>query len=201
MRPSELVRIHTLLRYRIDAGHRLHPFSSALDRPPRAMFARHRDGVSVFFGETASEAERARLGSIKPAVAFDRPQEISDLLEGPPRGAWEDLELYRFRELPPEGDGATVARHGAHFVVLSGAEPVAWAWSVREHGPAEEGAVETVPSFRGRGFGRQALGAWISHVVRPGKIAYYPVPPGEPAPQALAASLRGERFATTRSFP
>jgi hypothetical protein len=177
------------------------PRSEGTDLPPRVMLVRHDRSTRAFLGPSLSAEERERLRAIDPETAYEHPERITRLLDGGNPAGWEHVGLFRFRIAPSPEQIGIATRQGEHFVVFQEGRPVAWAWSMREHALAEEAAVETVREFRNRGFGRQALAAWISHVVRSGKIAYYPTPEREVVGGRLASSLGGEQLATMKALP
>lgn len=197
---GDLARIHLQLRYRLRPGDTLEPFAPELDPPPPLVVVRQPIGARAYFGPSIPRRARERLRRLGAEAAYERPEAAARLLR--PRGSqgWTDTTLYRLRRDASCTADADVTRHAGHFVVTDAGRPIAWAWSVRSHALAEEGAVETVPEFRRRGFGARALLAWTAEVQRRGKIAFYPVGAADEASGRLASHLRGEPVASSRAF-
>ncbi len=65
---------------------------------------------------------------------------------------------------------------------------------------AAEVAVETLPAFRRRGYGRQVTAAWVYHVMRAGKIAFFSHERDNLASQVLAQSLGAVQYSSVVGY-
>lgn len=201
MRPSDLLRIETLLEWRVTERGLLSPFPwSDPDDVPRFRAVRVEDAYLAYRRSGLTARVDAELAGIPARSAFEEPERVRRILGTTPPAPPRVEGHFRFPRRPAAPEFLGVARQGNHYVALEGAQPVSWAWTVREHGLAESVAVETVPEFRRRGYGRRVLAAWIDHVLSSGKLAFFAHDSHDAAAGALARSLGGVEYATSRDF-
>ncbi|HKS59338.1 MAG TPA: GNAT family N-acetyltransferase, partial [Thermoplasmata archaeon] len=144
----------------------------------------------VFHRHPTPPEVRSALDRLSAEQMFLDPAAVGQLLdeEGkfspPERGV-----TYEVQRRPDPREHAEAVRQSHFHIVLRDGRPVAWAWSIRGDVHAEEGTVETVPEFRRRGYGRQALAAWAHDIVGSGKRAFFRDRGITPASESLARSL------------
>jgi GNAT superfamily N-acetyltransferase len=196
---EEWIRLDLLLRHRLTPAGRLTPRpGSTLADVPRLIVSRHSTGAMTTVREDLPGGVADTLASLPPTTAFEEVARVWQLLG---RTGTVSLEtVHRFSGPAAVVGGSGVGRHGNHFVVLDGSRPVAWAWTIEEHGRAERGTVETVPEFRRRGHGRRALAAWARHVLERGKEAFVAHPAGEESSLGLLREVGAQAFATRATF-
>jgi ribosomal protein S18 acetylase RimI-like enzyme len=79
-------------------------------------------------------------------------------------------------------------------------EPVAWAWSQEKNEKAAELAVEVLPQYRRRGYGRQVASAWANHIIQQRLVAFYSHLHDNVPSQALARSLDVVQYAVSAGY-
>ncbi len=199
METPELIRMQTLLSYRVDLEGRLSAFPGYDPGDvPRFTVDRFAGGYLRHFREGLPDAARERLANLPSGSAFDSPGSVFRVLG---RRRLRSVEvLYHVTDPPALEAAAGASRQGDHFVVLSATGPLAWAWTVREHSRAEQGSVETVAAFRRQGHGRAALAAWLRHVLARGKVPFLSHPEGNEAAERLLRSLGAIELSTRVSY-
>lgn len=196
MRPAELVRLSVELEYRVGADRALRRRDPTDPEPaPRLSVFQHDDGYAVYFGPGVPEAARAALERLPLVALFQEPASVQRILGREEAGAPPARGVeYLFRRAPQTWEYPEAVRQSHFHIVLHEGRAVAWAWSRRGSRWAEEGTVETVVDQRRRGFGRQALAAWVHDILDSGKLAMFQHREGEVAPERLALSLGGVLF-------
>ena len=196
---EEWIRLDLLLRLRLTPAGRLQPRpGSALGDVPRLIVSRHEGGTAIALREDLPGRVADGLQALPPDTLFDEPAKVWQLLGDTGRLSFETV--HRFSGAAAVVGGVGVGRHGNHFVVLEGSRPVAWAWTIEEHGRAERGTVETGPEVRRRGHGGRALAAWARHVLEGGKEAFVSHPSAERSSLELLREVGAEVFATRATF-
>ena len=77
---------------------------------------------------------------------------------------------------------------------------MSWAWTSQESDQAAELAVETEPEYRRRGYARQVVAAWATHVLQENKVAFYSHEVDNTASEALARSLGVVQYAVVTTY-
>ena len=195
-----MIRLESLLRYRHTGNGEItaRP-GTGPEEVPRYVVYRYAGGYVRAVRAGLSPRARTGLAQLPPHDAFDFPERVDEILG--PRGDRKVDVLYHFPVTPPPAIAAGANRQGAHYVVFADARPIAWAWTVEEHGRAERGAVETVEQYRRQGHGRRALAAWTRHVIEVGKVAIVEHGGDDSAGRGLLHSLGAAPFATRVAFP
>lgn len=109
-------------------------------------------------------------------------------------------KAYYFAHVPTAEEQPDVMFRQGAYVVLVGGEPVSRAWTQDGSDHAAELAVETLPAFQRRGYGRQVVAAWAAHVMAQGKVAFYSHQIGNMASEALARSLGVVQYAISVAY-
>lgn len=200
--PEELIRLSTLLEFRIGPRGELDafPWADAGD-VPAFVVVRHRDGIVTYFQRDLAPPVRQRLEEVAPADIFRDPSRVGRVLGRRPSVGSRHEVLYVMEAAPRLVEGFTATRQGNHFVVLDDGRPASWAWTIREHARAEEGSVETVPTFRRRGYGRTALAAWARSVLDREKTPIVRRSASNVAAGELLRSVGASEFAESIAFP
>jgi len=187
----DLIKLNIGLEYVIDSGGLLVPLSG-IDpaETARVYVIRHESGYVTYFRHDLPCQIRDRLAALAPKQAFNDHQTVKSVLaeDAPCERIWIGKGCY-FRDMPMLSDFPdAVWKDGCYMVMVAG-KPVARAWSARENKAVAEVAVETLPAFRRRGYGRQVTAAWAYRVMKAGKIAFYSHERDNRASEALARSL------------
>jgi hypothetical protein len=126
---------------------------------------------------------------------------VSRILEGfVPDVQTDTWEACYFDHSPmPDEFPDVVVRKGRYVVIVNG-EPVTSAWTQDGNQRASELAVETLPGFRRRGYGRQAVVAWAWSETRANRVPFYSYELGNLPSEALAKSLGVAHYATFTSY-
>ena len=226
---ESLIRLQSELEYALDAGGFLVPFPHSMEQA-RFIIYHHSGGYARYYRHDLPLSVCERLAALPGAQAFATPDAVRAILRAPARteapGKCEACtragtsrrvteSLVPTSEprqdvfigtsgvvvAPPDpGEFPDVVEFEGRFVILSGDEPVAEAFSVRENPSAAEAAVETGARFRRRGYGRQVTAAWAHHVLGQGKVAFYSHQRTNLASEALARSLGVVEFATVAGY-
>jgi hypothetical protein len=190
----DLIRLNTEIEHAFTTDGDLVP-------PPgkaSVLFAihQHQAGYVTYYGHTLPLEIRRHLCALDPeSLLHDHPRIQQILAVHTVCRHVFAAKAYYFAHVPGAGEYAgAVYRQGAHIVLVDG-EPVSWAWTQDGSNRAAELAVETLPAFRRRGYGRQVVAAWAAHVLAQGKVAFYSHQLGNTASEALARSLDVVQYA------
>lgn len=192
----DLLRLSTLIDFRLDPEGRLAPYSWTDPHDvPSVAVVRHSDGFVLYRrGDLDPGATRA-VRALDPAEAFTNPAAVCRSLRKRERPRVVHRVEYRFPRAPNPAEFDQVSQHGQHFVAFDGGRPVAWAWTVAAHRLAAVGSVETVPEYRRQGLGRRVLGAWVNQAIHSGRLPLFRHPPRNRAAAQLARRLGAIQFA------
>jgi hypothetical protein len=158
------------------------------DPEPLLLVSRHTAGRSLFFRHDVPDAVRSQLQSASDAE-LDDPNAICALLSSVgPVDRVIPLVWYTVGRTPDRTEFPDVTMRDGRFVVLVDGNVAAQAWADRSNALAEEVSVATVPAYRGRGFARQVVSAWMHGVRTAGKIGFYSHNAANTASRALARS-------------
>lgn len=199
MEAAELLRVDTLLEFRLTSADELAAFAWADPQDlPIALVSRTAAAVVRYLREGRSPSCRRLLDSLEDTRLMADPAGVAALLGAP--GAPIRFAVEERHHLPGLPDPSLVrgtSRQGSYFVWMEGARPVAWAWTVREHGRAAQGSVQRREPTTPTEFARRVLAAWVASVRESGKLAFFRHPTADRAAEELARSLGAEHYATT----
>ena len=169
----------------------------------RFFVARHAQGYIVYFGRDLEPSIVRRLQALQPVQPFEDIPAVRRILYG---NAESDANpwlgrAYTFETTPSPAEYPDAIAEGDSFVVRVGGQVAARAWSSRSNTRAAELAVETVPEFRRRGYGRQAAAAWAAHQLAVGRVAFYSHHRDNLTSLALARSLGVVQFMDAAGYP
>jgi FR47-like protein len=190
------VRLALELEFTVNPDRELGSRSSSSSRPPLAAVFQHDAGFEVYYSSALRGQARQVLEGLGPSTLFAECERAQRCL-GTAGVSAEVVKgvAYEITRHPETWEHREVVRQSHFHIVLRGGRPVAWAWSLRGDARAEEGTVETVPEFRLRGFGRQALAAWADDILGAGKTALFRHALADEGSRALARSLGAQTFA------
>lgn len=191
MNAVDLIRLNVELEYGIDSAGLLVPLpGSDPAEVPRFSIIQHEGSYVSYFRHDLPHHIRDQLAALAPEQAFNDHQTVKCILaeDAPCEKMWFGKGCY-FSDVPMPSDFPDAVWKDGCYVVMVTGEPVAWAWSARENEVAAEVAVETLPAFRRRGYGRQVTAAWAYRVMKAGKVAFFSHERDNPASEALARSL------------
>jgi GNAT superfamily N-acetyltransferase len=123
----------------------------------------------LFFRHDVPETLRTRLVGFSDEELNDA--ERMRLLLGDIAPVTKTIQLcwYTVDRLPDASEFRDVTRRDGRFVVLVNGRVASQAWGECADERAEEVSVATVPEFRGRGYARQVVAAWMHAVMTQGK--------------------------------
>jgi ribosomal protein S18 acetylase RimI-like enzyme len=172
------------------------PFPGQHDEgTPRFLMSRHAGGISRFYRQDLPAELRARLAAVDPERVFADDGLVREILaaHAPCDGTWSGV-WYRIEQAPDPAAYPTVSRVAGELVVLIDDKPVARAWSAKADARAEEVEVATDAAYRGRGYGRQVVAAWVSDVLARGKVAIYSHRIDNEPSRRIVEGLGGRQF-------
>jgi GNAT superfamily N-acetyltransferase len=194
MDARSLIRLEVELEYGVTLRDDVIPVTPENTRDvPLITVARFNDGYSLLYRAGLSGADYARFSETNPERLFALP---ADAL--PYRVI--DCRWYVITRIPEPSEFPDVIELNGRFVIERDGQIVASAWSSQGSAYAAEVEVETHPTYRRRGYGRQVVAAWAHQTRRGGKTAFYSHLVANEASRALAASVGAVWFADTREF-
>jgi ribosomal protein S18 acetylase RimI-like enzyme len=156
----------------------------------------HRAGHVTYYGQPLPLEVRRQLRTLDPeSLLHDHPSVRQILAAHTVCRHVFAAKAYYFARVPAAEEHPDAMYRQAAYVVLVGGEPVSRAWTQEGNDHAAELAVEILPAFRRRGYGRQVVAAWAAHVMAQGKVAFYSHEMGNTASEALARSLGVVQYA------
>jgi hypothetical protein len=176
---------------------------------PRFYVARHPDGVNRFYRVDLPDEIVARLAELPVDVVYADVSPVKNILREHAlcRDVWLGAS-YTFPAPPPPSEFPDVAiltkldRPAIErfdrdllyvtrpiFAIVVDGEIASTCVSAREDDHCAEAWVQTSPSFRRRGFGRQVTAAWGSNAVDGGRVAFYSHAQDNVASRGIATSL------------
>ena len=199
MKPTELIRLSIGIENQVDSSGDLRPMPGK----DSALFAisHHQTGYTVFFRYDLPPDVRRQIKALDPEVALKDHKVVRQILaRHVPCDSVFAGKGYYFAHLPSPDEFPDVILYNGCYVIRVGGEPVSWAWTADESEQAAELAVETDPDYRQRGYARQAVAAWATHVLGEGKVAFYSHEVGNIASEALARSLGVVQYAVRTTY-
>lgn len=199
---NELIRLNIELENRIDSsGDLFSLLDSERSQVAHFIISCHSDGCERFFCHDLPAPIREKLTSLDPEQALYDFELVKRILseDKPCEDAWGG-KGYVFKHIPDPSEFSDVLFHEGCWVVMVEHSSVAWAWSQEENGKAAELAVEVLPEFRRRGYGRQVAAAWANHIMKQGRVAFYSHLHDNLPSQALAQSLGVVQYAVSAGY-
>jgi ribosomal protein S18 acetylase RimI-like enzyme len=198
----ELIRLNVGLENHIELSGHLFPLPDS-DPAQVAHFviARHSGGCERFFRHDLPVPIREKLTQLDPEQALYDFELVKSILaeDKPCKDAWGG-KGYVFSHIPDQSEFPDVLFHEGSLVIMVENEPVAWAWSQEKNEKAAELAVEVLPEYRRRGYGRQLSAAWANHIMHQGLVAFYSHLHDNHPSQALAQSLGVVQYAVSAGY-
>ena len=199
MKAEELIGLQIRLEYQVE-GDQLTPFPGSTEQA-RFIVYRHTDGFARFYRRDMPPQMRQELERLDPELAFEDSGRVVSVLNAHSRNkAFGLFESCFFPDFPQADAYPEVVQDGNRFVVQVDGQPVCWAWSERSNERCAEVAVETLPTFRRRGYSRQAVSALAAAEMERGKVVFYSYELGNLASRELGQSLGVVFFAACAAF-
>ena len=176
---------------------------------PRFYVTRHVEGVDRFYRSDLPDRVVERLAGLAVEAVYEDVPRVKQILDehAPCRDVWRGAS-YRFLAAPPPSDFRdarvlsdldrdAIARFDRElltstrpiYAVFADGEIASTCVSAREDEFGAEAWVETLASFRRRGYGRRVTAAWGHAVVTAGKVAFYSHARDNLASRGIALSL------------
>jgi len=197
--PTELVRLSIEIENQIDSGGDLRPVPGR----DSALFSvsRHPTGYAAFFRYDLPRNVRRQIAALDPEAALQDHEAVRRILA---RFAPCDTIFagkgYYFARRPSPAEFPDAVYHNGCYVITIDGKPVSWAWTADGSEQAAELAVETTPKYRRRGYARQVVAAWATHVLEERKVAFYSHEVGNIASEALANSLSVVQYTVVTTY-
>jgi len=199
MKAVDLIRLNMEIESVINLDGDLEP----LPEKESAIFSisRHRDGYVTYFRQDVPSAIRERLRALDVDRLLDDHEMVKRILSEhtPCKNVFAGRSCYLTHTPSPDEFPDAVLHEGCYVIMVDG-KPVSWAWTQDGNEQAAELAVETLPEFRRRGYGRQVVAAWAANVIGSGKVAFYSYIIGNVASEALARSLEVVQYAIMTTY-
>lgn len=195
-----LIHLQITLEYQINEAGLLQPFPGSEEQ---ALYIVYQDleGYIPYLNHKLPPALRSMLLLFGPEKAYEEPEAvqkaINDYLPCHTIGRFVSCI---FTRRPSAQEFPDVTRDGELFVIKVDGKTASWAWSVRENKRCAELAVETLPEYRGRGYGRQVAAAWAHQVMGENRFPFYSYKHENKPSALLANSLGVAKFADVTGF-
>lgn len=186
MTPAELIALNIGLEYQVTGDGLLVPLPDSSEQA-RCVIHEHIDGYELYLRYDLLPALQARLLALPRETIFNDHETVKGIL-APCERMWVGKSYFFVRD-PWPGEYQNVEQMGNNWVIKVDGAVASVAWTVRGNDRAEEVAVETSESFRGRGYARQVVSAWAHSVLSKGRVAFYSHNWDNLASEALAHSL------------
>jgi ribosomal protein S18 acetylase RimI-like enzyme len=158
------------------------------DPEPLLLVSHHANGRAIFFRHDVPEAIRAQFRGVSDDELGDEVTVRRILARVAPVEKVVRIRWYTVERTPTPDEFPDVVRRNGRFIIPNGRNAASQAWADCANEHAEEVSVATVPEFRGRGYARQVVTAWMHDVRSNGKTGFYSHLTSNTASQALAAS-------------
>jgi len=199
MNAVDLIRLNIEIEHTIDSNEDLVPIPGK----ESALFSisRYQDGYVTYFRYDIPAEIREQIAALGPDAALNDHVTVRRVLAcyTPCKEVFAGKGYY-FAHIPAPDEFPDVVFHKGCYVIKVKGKPVSWAWTQDESERAAELAVETLPEYRRRGYGRQVVAAWAADVIRGGKVAFYSHRIGNVASEGLARSLGVVQYAASTGY-
>jgi GNAT superfamily N-acetyltransferase len=199
MNPVDLIRLSIEIEHIIDSNGDLVPIPGK----ESALFSisQYQEGYATYFRYDIPAETREQIAAFGPEEALNNHQTIRRVLAcyTPCKEVFAGRGCY-FTHIPAPDEFPDVVFHKGCYVIKVKGQPVSWAWTQDESERAAELAVETLPGYRRRGYGRQVVAAWAVDVIRGGQVAFYSHRIGNVASEGLAHSLGVVQYAVSTAY-
>ncbi len=202
MDSNELIQLQVHLEYQLDADGLLIPHQGSSEQAYYLVY-QHSQGCQSFFNRSIPQALREKLRALGPQAAYEHPATVIDLLDKgyrPSKGGDEVFWSGYFASNPDPRDFPQAHAADNSWVIMQGGQAVCRALSVRQDRHCAEVYVETLPAYRKRGYGRQAVAAWAYDILQSGRVPLYSYKMRNTASAALAQSLGVVWYANVVEF-
>lgn len=199
MNSIELIRLSLELEHIIDANGDLRPRPGK--EPALLEVSQYTDGHILHFWHEIPGALRAQLVDLDIDLLLNDHERVKAILSAykPCSQIFAGIGCY-FAHTPLAAEFPDVVFHNGCYVVMVDDQPVCWAWTQDQSPNACELAVETLPAYQRRGYGRQVVAAWAAHVRNAGQVAFYSYRVSNTASAALARRLGVLQYARKTAY-
>ena len=195
----KLIEINLELENKIDENGDLIPLESNKDC--LLYISKHENGYSIYYNHTVPSSIREELCKIEPEVLLKDTEIIKEAFRTfiPCKKISTYVSCY-FTHTPSIKEYPNVIQEKDSFVIKKDNKIVSSAWAQEENEIAIELAVETLPEYQKKGYGRQVVAACANDAITKGKIAFYSYIDDNLPSAALAKSLGVVQYAISTSF-
>ncbi len=202
MDSDDLIGLQIRLEYQLDEAGTIVPIPGSSEQAFYLVY-QHSLGYQAYFNQAIPISLRKNLLAVGPSAAFEHPEVVINLIgEGfrPGKGGAEVYWSGYFASQLDPGDFPLPIAVDGSWVVIQGGQTVCRAMSVRQDARCAEVYVETLPAYRRRGYGRQAVAAWANDILESGRVPLYSYKMRNSASAALAQSVGATWYANVVEF-
>lgn len=202
MDSGDLIDLQIHLEYQLDGAGLIVPIAGSSEQAFYLVY-QHSQGYQAYFNQAIPFSLRVNLLAVGPSTAFKHPEVVTEMMgEGfrPCKGGAEVYWSGYFASQPDPGDFPAASAVDNSWVITQGGQTVCRAMSVRQDTRCAEVYVETLPAYRRRGYGRQAVAAWACDILQSGRVPLYSYKMRNSASAALAQSVGATWYANVVEF-
>ncbi len=199
MDAEKLIELNLELENDIDENGDLVPFEANKDC--LLYVSKHVSGFSIYFNHTVPSSIREKLKKIEPEILIQDIETAKGIFSEfiPCKKMTTFVSCY-FTCTPSPDEFPDVVQEKEIFVIKKDNKKVSSAWAQEENDRAIELAVETLPEYQKRGYGRQVVAACVHKAITEGKVAFYSYVADNIGSAALAKNLGVVQYAESTAF-
>jgi len=202
MEPLDLIKLQIGLEYQLDEGGLLVPIHGSSEKAWYIIY-HYANAFTEYFGRELPDKVRQQLAGLGTQINFYYPENVKELISmhyQTCRGG-EDVYWSGYFTHPPEShEYQATTQEGEDWVIVQDGQAASRALSIRQNEKCAEVYVETLPSYRRRGYGRQVVAAWAQAILNSGRVPFYSYRMGNRPSATLASSLGVVWFAYVLAF-
>jgi predicted GNAT family acetyltransferase len=199
MHPENLIKLNLELENQIDDNGDLVPYKP--EDSCLFTISKHKNGYSLYFRHDIPLELRERLKQMYPEKLMTEVEFVKELVSehSPIKEISSFIGCY-FTHIPSTKEFPDVIQEKKVMTIKKDGKSVSWAWAQEENDRAIELAVETLPEYQKRGYGRHVVAACANRAIKAGKIAFYSYKVENSASRALAKSLGVVQYAQSIAY-
>ena len=196
---EKLIKLNLELENKIDENGDLIPFEGNKDC--LLYISKHKNGFAFYFNHNIPSSIREELKKINPEKILKGDEIAKGIFnEFIPCKKINTFVSCYFIDTPSTSEFLDVIQVKNAFVIRKDNKNVSSAWAQEENEQAIELAVETLPDYQKRGYGKQVVAACTYDAMTKGKIAFYSYEIDNVTSAALAKSLGVIQYAQSTAY-